>query len=335
MLVAFGFIAGAVIVEIFLDFFPVSTGYRFLSVNQNNPILRGTPGFSNIYSKGWNMRLATSVALNNYGYPVGYDYDKISQNISVIGDSYIQAAAINSNDKFYALLDEQLKPRHMRVYGLGMSGASLADYLAHSKWALDEFHSKSIVILLTKGDLQDSVHVRAGGHYIEKMGDGYHLRLTDNPRNLMKVSDVLLKSSLLRYLMDNLTFSYNFLKLSNQGEATARSVCQNPDKSEPDVTRFLLNEFKQLSQDKGVTVQFMIDPANRGSQPVSAACERDIDRFAKAAEEAGFPIIRLEQAFRQEATKTGLRLDFTPVDHHWNSRAHRVAAQQILETLRN
>lgn len=326
-----GFIGCSLLMEFFLSRLPVSTGYRFLPVTQNNPVLRGTPGFKYVYSKNWNMRLATKGSLNNFGFPADYDYVPSTQSISIIGDSYIQASAIKPEHKLYALLDRHLRP-HTRVYGLGISGANLADYLAMTKWAAEELHSQTIIILLIEDDLHDSTFRRAGGYHIEKQNNEYTLIRTDNNRRFMWLADFLLQSSLFRYYFDNLTFASNFKFVDYNSEKNIMHQLNNKNPAEEEVIAFILQEFSSLEKDYNLKLQFILNPQRTNSTSPYSFQDRDIDQFASAAHDCGFSVMHLDKAFDDYMIEMSESMDFTPTDHHWNVAAHRVVALQILQS---
>ena len=333
------FLLTGVLAELVLRALPVSSGYRLGAVNDAEPILRGKPHSAYTYSRGWNLRLANSGVLNNDGFRASYDFSRNPDSVVLLGNSFVQADAIDPRDTVAERLQSLLaRP----TYGIGVDGFSLADYLAAARWSIDTFDARTVLVLVTTGDLKHACTPRSGQHYLRTDG-AVSLALVDRPEP-SRTRRALSESRLYRYVFDNLRVSANWAKgwrRENDVEpdpnagagatATGGGGCANATDSEA-VTRFLLDGFHALVASRHATVIFVLAPGYRKEQGVAAGGERDVDVFADRAEQAGFHVVRLDAAF-ETALKANTRLDFMPIDGHWNAAANALAAHTVADEL--
>ena len=61
--------------------------------------------------------------------------------------------------------------------------------------------------------------------------------------------------------------------------------------------------------------------------------QQDVDLFLRLAKERGFETIDMQPIFEQHWLDYHERMDFLPIDGHWNPVAHRLAADAILKKL--
>jgi hypothetical protein len=338
LLLILGFISAAAAAEIVLHVLPVSTGYDLGAVNSAQPIVHGSSRFAYTYSKDWNFHLANSGTLNNYGFRSSRDYMPDPRSVAMIGNSFVQADAVvpskTVTERMGSLLDRP-------AFAVGGDGFSLADYLAAAQWADDTFQSRTLVVLLTTGDLSHSCLPHFGGHYLKQASDGLTLSLIERPQQTT-LRAWINRSRLFRYFYDNLRVAANWSKgwqrLDDRGDATpdapglaALLGCTDAAYAQT-ATAFLLKSFHQVEQSYGSRVVFVLAPGYRREQLVAAGQTRDVDVFAQRAAQDGFKLVKLDAAF-SAALANGARLDFMPIDGHWNAAAHEIAAQNIAQAL--
>lgn len=384
-----GFALAVVTAELALRLFPVSTGYSFLAVNVDEPILRGTPHVHYVYSKNWNFRLRNAGFLNNYGFRASYDYVRDPRALVIVGNSYVQADAITPSGN----MTEQLGRLLARpAYAVGVDGFSLADYLVAARWAAAAFWPRSapalapalapaptsasartsapapapalarvpadgnshlLLALLTTGDLDHSCAPRAGEHYLEWRGGRLSLALVPRP-SPSRLKRWINDSMLFRYLFDNLHAEANWTRErraaraaggegaeggeggegggAGEGDASPRARgCATPQFLAA-ATQFLLAGFRELEGSSEARVVFVLAPGYRREQSYAPGATRDVDVFAKQAEAEGFQVVRLQDPFLA-ALRAGTRLDFVPIDAHWNATANALAARAIAASL--
>jgi hypothetical protein len=326
-----GFVLAACAAELVLIAFPVSTGYHLGGVDEAHPISLGEPYFRYTYSRDWNFHLHNSGTLNNVGLRASYDFHPDPGAVVVIGNSFVQADALDPRDTLQERMAAQL---HRPVYGLGVDGFSLADYLEAARWAAATFDSRTLVVLLTTGDLDHSCSQRSGQHFLRLVDGEISVELVRR-ETPSRAKRWLNRSRLFRYMFDNLKVSANWSKGWERdgpegppgGAPRAGVIGSCADAPfESAATRFLLSSFRELESRRQARVIFLVAPGYRREQSLAPGEVRDVDRFAASAAQAGFEIVALEPAFA-EALDAGTRLDFLPIDGHWNAAAHAIAAR--------
>jgi hypothetical protein len=332
-----GLLLAALLVEVLLHALPVSTGYNFTSVDADHPIVHGTPHFRYTYSKDWSFHLANAGVLNNYGFRSSYDYAPDARALIVIGNSFIQADALDPRDTVTERLGSLL---HRPAYAIGVDGFSLADYLAATEWASATFASGTILVLLTTGDLSHSCMSRSGAHYLRLTNGTITMSLVDR-ESPSRFKQVLNETKMFRYVYDNLHAAANWSKgwrrdaddddAPNPKALTAVLGCTGTE-FENAATVFLLKSFRDVEIARNAHVIFLLAPGYRREQLVAAGGIRDVDIFAQRAAFAGFDIVHLDAAFAA-ALDSGTRLDFLPIDGHWNAAAHAIAAQVAADAI--
>ncbi|MBI3506442.1 MAG: hypothetical protein HY059_16515 [Proteobacteria bacterium] len=332
------FISGGVAVllglELLLRLLPVSTGFGFLAVNEANPVLRGAPGGAYTYSRGWNMRLARTGRLNADGFVASYGYLPDRASVAVIGNSFVQAAALDPADT----LQERLNvgaPTGRQAIAIGQAGAHVADYLAAAAWAHAAYRVEAMVIVLTVGDVLDAEMPKAGGYHFSVDGAGTVAGPLRTDRGMPGFLAATANGSrLLRYLYDNLSLLAHVPAPADllRVRAPAKPSRTGPMPPRiPDRARFeaLADAFLArlpaaagLPADRIVLVVDADRPAlleKRVPEP------RDIDLLGHRARAAGFRVLELDAPFRA----AGPPLDFLPLDGHWNARAHAIVADRL------
>ena len=316
-----GFILAAGLTEVTLNFLPVSTGYRFQPVNEITPIIQGEPGFLSTYSNGWNFRLVQQHKLNNFGYPSKEDFQVGIHPVLVIGDSYIQAAAINEDDHIAAHLSKSLG---VPVYPLGESGASLAEYIGILEWGVKKFSPQVVVIAIQEGDIIQSLS-----------GEIYHFdceqtECSNNRADFAgqsRVKQFLNASKLFRYLFDNLKFIDNLKFEAILNPAIKTNTVHNKEDTQLNdrMIDFFLAEVDRIIGKDNIVFTLNV--------PSSKKPTEELNLFMARAELKGFNIVNLAGSLSKWRSM-GLRLNFKPVDGHWNEKAHQIAAEEVLPSVK-
>ncbi len=313
-----GFLLAVLLCEAGLQLFPVASGYRFQAVNAQAPVLQGEPGYSSTYSHGWNFRLTQQHTLNNYGFISAMDYRPASQPVLVIGDSFVQATALKEQQHFAARLSKALG---ISVYPLYESGADLADYLALFDWGVHEFQPKAVLMLISEKDVLEAKTPEAGSYHFQCNAAGCTHQRIDKPTPGM-VNRVLNSSKLFRYLFDNLKVIPNLRKSVEKQPAV--NATGEPDKSDKMLVDFFLAKVEQSIGKQNVL--FLIKPEY--SNPIKP----ETHLFKESALAQAFQVIDLQDVFL-DMHNQGVRLDFMPLDAHWNETAHQLTAQAVQPVL--
>jgi hypothetical protein len=229
---------------------------------------------------------------------------------------------------------------HRPAYAIGTDGSSLADYLVASRWAGDTFGARILVVLLTTGDLRHSCKPSQGKYYL-KYAQGV-ITLSVVERGAPSLAKRLLNGSrLFRYVFDNLKVAANWQRgwrrdddaPPDQDAIASMLGCTNAPFEEA-ATQFMLAAFHGLADAHHARVIFVLAPGYRREQHIAAGGWRDIDEFELRAEREGFPVVRLESAFAR-ALRSGVHLDFLPIDAHWSAAANAIAARTAADGISN
>lgn len=321
-----GSIGSVLVVEAILRVLPVATGYDFLPLNAYNPVLRGTPYKPYTYSQGWNFRLVTHGFLNNDGFIASRDYGRVSAgSVLLIGDSFVQAAAVPRERNLHALLSARLQP--IEVFGLYRSGGSLPDYLAMAGWGLQRYASSALVFVIASGDVEESLLPKESGYVFVRRATGYEQTRVDRSAH-GTLGQLLNRSRLFRYLYDNLAFTLNFPVRS---PPVSIAVSGNPIRLQQcrQVSLFFLTQLEHLIEPGRVVLLI-----NRNRRNGTFIYDTDINVLADLARERGFQVIDLGPPFTQYEARTWNRLDSWPIDTHWNVLAEEVVADEVTPSLR-
>ena len=329
--VSLAFGLAALAVELTLNLFPVNTGLLRTPLLDPESVVRNVPGTRFTYSKGWNFRNSIQGRINGAGFLSDREYLPATPNIAVVGDSYVEAQMIATGDRLSDQLQVALGGAP-EVYGFGRAGADLGEYLALSKWIAREFHPEVLVFLINDGDLTGATYGARGDHYF-RIADG-NCVLESTPRAESRLHNVLRQSKLFDYLLYNLDLAqWYMLNIAKKLDVPQPSAAMAPALNRQALDCFL-TRITQVTGLPSKRIYFLIDPArdaiyDKRPQPV-----RDTDVLAQVAESKDFPVVRLLGAFEAEYRDTQQRLDFLPIDGHWNPKGHRLAAQTLAERMK-
>ena len=203
-----GVLIAAALAQLVLMWLPVSTGLRRSDQFERWPLQNTAARQPYSYSITWSMRNAHRGKTNNYGHVAPFDFRRHSAPIVVIGDSFVESLMNDYADTLQGQLGDLIQaPEH--AYGLGVSGLSASDYVALSRLARDEFQPRAAVIVVSDGDLSESLYPAHGSYFLVPNGADLELKY-DPVRNNEKSGEIwraLADSSLHRYFQVNLQFS--------------------------------------------------------------------------------------------------------------------------------
>jgi hypothetical protein len=224
------------------------------------------------------------------------------------------------------------------VYGLGISGLSASDYVALARQARDEFAPAAAVVLVTDGDLSESLFARLGNYYLSPDRDGFKLdyQPVQGDSLASRFRKVFGDLSLHRYFQANLQFSLDTLLSRLLGDDGAAG--------EP-----ALRPYEDAAMQRKVADWFLAElPASLSLRPECVVLLVDTDRYAiykpqlasprkdapavrqyfiERAQALGFRVSDLEPVFRQRFAQERAKFDHWPVDRHWNRRGYGIGAE--------
>lgn len=320
---------------------PVSAPPPLQPVDARTPVARFAPDVDYRYSRDWNFSIVTRKRSNNYGFIQATDYHarQDAPLMAVIGDSFVEANAVDAGQAIAEVLDAGLSGRG-RVYGFGMSGAPLSQYLVYAEYARQTFRPAAMAFVIIGNDFDESLlkyKSDARFHYFDAHG-----RLHRVDYRLSGAKRLLRRSAVLRYALHNLEAVQRLQLLAQslrgetylselEGEALERRLAD----SRRAVDLFL----GQLPQKSGLgpeSVLFVLDgvrPALYAEGTLAGAEQRHHSRmrryFAERAAALGYGVIDMQPVFIRRHRLDGARFEAATTDSHWNALAHRLAAEEI------
>jgi|SRR5262245_34801344 len=335
-----GAIGSVVALELLLRLFPVSVGLYQTDRVEIRPLRTYEAHEPFTYSMTWEMLDARHARTNNYGQLAPFDYVPNSRPVIVVGNSYVESQMNDYDDTLQGVLGRMLG-KAAPVYGLGVSGMSIADYLALAGQASAEFAPRAAVFLIVDGDIRRSLIDQPGYRHFSGTAEG--MALTLHPRRahpwLTRARKSVGDLYLFRYATQNLRFV-----LPSPGSMFREAHAQSPVLPATEVA------VRHAAIDR-----FLSDlPARSGVPPRCTALLVDGDRYAiydprlataqvdppearayfmRRATELGYRVADLEPVFRDDFARRHRHFDYYPVDRHLNGLGHRLAAEQAYRLL--
>jgi len=331
--------------EIGLRFLPVPSGMKTAPVNAESPVYRFTPNQSVTNSIGWNMTFPTQRRVNNEGFLDHQDYNSDSEDplLAVIGDSYVEAAAVSYPETLYGRLAAAVEGRG-RVYSFGASAAPLSQYLIWARYARERYKAEALAIVVVGNDFDRSaagVSQVAGFHHFV-MGEDARLQLV--PFEPSPVRRALRHSALARYIFHNLKArsAYKRIKRWIEGEPEPVYVGNTDNDTSParmavaervvDTFFERLPEYSGLGSDRIVFVLDGMRPHLYEANDLASVSDSYFARmrlyFMAKAGSLGYQVLDLQPRFIERHRADGALFEF-PTDAHWNSTGHEVAAEAV------
>jgi hypothetical protein len=326
-LVGLGCLSTILCLEIIFQLLPVTTGFGYYDRIQSEPILRAALPVVK-HSLDWKFHQSQTRNVNNYGFTDDRNYIPKAKPIALIGDSYVQSLMLPYSDTLQGQLGTLLHDRDRAVYSFGTAGYSLAGYIGSAEYASKTFEPELFVFLLTEGDITDSLSTKIAGTYLL---DSPGLDLKFEPSKPNRINQLMLKSALMRYLKLHLQFD------PVAGLKKPPNPQPNNSLTEPEyvsqLSNRLLDYLEQKSTARPTNTIFIIDCDREKiyhHQPQSPTSPTNqLTVFARIAQERGYSTIDTLPLFTSQYQQSHRRIDFTPIDLHWNRDAHQLVAEAI------
>ncbi len=320
--IGLGCLCTILLLEILLRLLPVTTGFDYQNTAQADPVLRANVPFAK-HSLDWKFHQLQTRKVNNYGFPDDVDYAPNQQPIAVIGDSFVQSLMLSYPDTLQGQLSTLLRAANLPVYSFGVPGYSLASYIGSAEYASKTFQPQLFVFLLTKADITDSLTTKTGGSYFL---NARNLELEFKPTTPNRIAKVMLKSALVRYLIFQLQVTP-----AASSSKTTQAKTDLPDVSQ--LSNKLLDYLEQKSTVRSNNTIFIIDCdrdkiyAHKPQQQTFS--DNQLSLFAQIAQARGYKILDTLPLFTRQYQQSHRRLDFSPLDLHWNRNAHQLVAEAV------
>ncbi|NEX93996.1 hypothetical protein [Caulobacter sp. 17J65-9] len=320
---ALGMFAAVLGLELVLRVAPIHAGRQAQTVDAHNPVMLGKPGHKWVHSVGWSLYNPRAGRLNNFGFNDPQTYTGSEPVTAVLGDSYVEGLAVPYPQTLQARLRRRVGDC-TRVYGFGVSGAAPADYVSYLHWARQRLNVQDAVIVLSDGDLWEATAPRPGMHHFVRRADGtVTLERTDRA-GTTPLRDALNSSNLFRYVYGNLGFN----PVARLSEAFVRPAPE----AEPAPVDWVVDAFlDRLEAELPAGRVTLVIDADREAIAEAREPEYGPERALLIAEarRRGLTVVDLDPAFRAHQARAGRKVDFSPLDGHWNGLGHQIAADNV------
>jgi hypothetical protein len=330
---------------------PVSSPPHILPVNERDPVARFQPNVEYRFSSDWDFSIVSKKRSNNFGYNFARDYhpDQTTPLLMVIGDSFVEAHAVDAGKSAAEILDSRLSGRG-RVYSMGLSGAPLSQYLVFAEYAKTKFRPDALAFVIISNDFDESLLKYKSDprfHYFDENGNEALLRRIDY--ELPTTKKLLRRSAFIRYVMLNVSAGKRLeeIRRSLSGRSRPAAAYLGVRDNEPpaaleerlrDSRRAVDLFLDQLPSKSGLpsdAIVFVLDamrPAIYSEETLRLAdhsYHAQMRRyFESAARGRGYHVLDLQPAFIARHRRDNSRFEF-PADSHWNELGNRVVAEEL------
>lgn len=352
---------------------PVTSGPWVDLVTAEQPVARFQPDTSFTWSMFATMEHARHGRTNNAGFIAPIDYVPAAHRapdappvIAVVGDSFVEALMVPLEDSFVSRLRARVGHRG-NVYGFGISGAPLSQYLVWAEHARRLYTPDMLVVSVVSNDFDESLRdlklandpgSSRGFHYFVERDEQLELALVENRPSFGR--RLARSSALIRYFYMNAGLRPDATLLSRLGLVRG---ADEPGDNRPMTARerhlrhlFPVQEFEVLAEreraSRRAVDRFLAElPTRAGLAPDRIVLTIDALRIAilhpdlaqrtaqslfgrlrsyliERARTAGFTVIDLDPPMRAFARETGLPVELAD-DYHWNGHGHRIVADEI------
>lgn len=329
--IGLGVMVTALVLEVFLQCMPVVSGLRMADSSVAVPFNRYLPRQHYIYSHGWAMANVQRGVTNLQGYANSAQFQD-GATVLVVGDSFIESLMLDYADTVQGNLDKALGGK---VYAAASSGNGLADAMEMVRYHQPQLHPRNVVLFVDSGDLSDILAPAQRGHS-NFVVTANGVTVAHSPYVESKVKRLVSYSALARYVYYNLKLS-DWVMSKVRRSGTVAAVEMDPSRARAAAIDYYLTQLRDVGAGAGTRFIFLIDGDRKalyGPGPVKPMWHGDDREFFMAyVRKYGYAVIDMQPVFAQHWASRRERMDFLPMDGHWNKVAHRLAAQQILPLL--
>lgn len=308
-----------------------------------------------------------TVEINQHGWNSSHKvYNKLkpagTTRIAVIGDSYVQASAVNVKEGFADVVEQRLNKDGIKaeVYRFGIDGAPLTQYLHMLRREALKYNPDIVVLQLIHNDFDESYRFLYGRYSssfmkVKLQGD----TITEVPPEPYKPGtiDMLKKSSTFRYLYYQTGLALTIRRLINltngEGDKEETAPVTEPKHgfiqsaidvrniTEMDkirqVTAYTFKELVKLQKKHGFKLLIAMDPVREAIYTGKPSSEYEANRLNEIAmDEAlknNIAFLDLGTAMRADFKAHKKKFEF-PWDWHWNKQGNLIAGQAIAAKLK-
>jgi len=304
-----------------------------LPTDRQHPFARHLPYDHYTYSFGWAMSNARQGTFNDQGFANSADFTG-ANGILVVGDSYIEARMLAYKQTLQGRLSELAEGP---IHAAAASGNGLADALVLIEHYSPILHPRAVVVFVEPFDLTSLTAEPSRGHSSFRREED-QIWITHNEYSESSVKRLFTWSSLLRYAYYNLKVTELLTKRSSPRPGAAAFTTTGDQPFDDAVLHYFFDRLRSIAKAHAFEVIFLMDGNRReiyehavaeAVSPRTAASKR----FTALAAEYGYQTIEMHSVFADHWRRYRERLDFLPMDGHWNRVAHKLAAQEVAKRL--
>lgn len=327
-----------IVLELAFRFVIPATEVPHRYVDPESRVLRYEPYAEGLWTAGKLAQERARWRMNNEGWNSAVDYLPPEQRtkplVAVIGDSYVEAFQVDPDESFVALLREELGGEY-DVYGFGMSGAPLSQYLHMSRYVKRRFDPDVLVFNLVHNDLDESLRtVVQRPYFLQLRPDGEAFAETSPTVEEVPLKRVLTSSALARYLLYQLKVTNIVHSFRSPGEdrynANVDVAAVNARRKEiRRATTFLMERIRREHPRTPILVVMDAPRADLYAGTLERSSIRWMNEVVRdAALRSDMSFLDLTPAFQRAYQRGGKRFE-SPYDGHWNERGHAVVAGAV------
>jgi len=335
------------VLEAALRLLPVQNGLAGDDPSPDWPTHRLRSDVHYTFSDAWDLRNVHRGVTNNMGYVAPFPYRPGSDGIAVVGNSFIEGLMNRYEETLQGQL-ARLLPDAPAMLNFGVSGTSLADYIGLGPMVSRRFRVRWAVVVVVAGDFVDGF-TPPPGYFGWNAGNAPPVQLRPQPvcsgaASLLTCTEKLVRLlAIVRYTRGNLRFDLrHFLHTSVKG-APRPCVPEGLQAGDADLLAAYADRLPAAYgvPPERVILVFDADRAelyrSHGMSTSTSCPTRDSvarNALAAAAASRGEHVIDMGPVFAAYFKATGGRLDYSPIDWHWNAAGHRLAAAEVARIMR-
>lgn len=290
--------------------------------------------------------------INSQGWQSGHENYSAAKRqgvfrIAVIGDSFVDAAAVDYNKSLAERLERMLGPEHHEVYRFGMPAAPLSQYLHIFREEVLAYSPDLVVFVLIHNDFDESYNIELGSFATS------FLRLDVMNQEVSEIAPEpykrpwfwwIRRSATYRYLVEKRGVNIQGIKDLVNRFRFRRVYQANIDISDIDrrsvlderATAYVFRRIAELAEAR-MEVLLVMDGdrgsiyAGRDSAGLYAEGALRLNAMAEqVAAEESIPFFDLHEVFERDYAQNQ-RMFNSARDRHWNEYGHEVVAKVIHE----
>lgn len=311
---------------------------------EGHPLLgfRYVPNQTGMFVVGKFGDYKTQYRINSDGWNSSRNYaekrDLAIMRIAIIGDSYVEALNVSQEAALAAVLEKHLaRIGKVEVYAFGVSGASLAHYLAIMRYVRLQFSPDLYIINIVHNDFDESLSRkdRVFFHAVRPVGDSYE-EVTPQKYRPTLLRRMTQHFAIARYLRVNLKIKNISQKLRQKSqnqpfEANIDISNINVGKTK-DLVRYLFEKYLREVSDNRKRLVFVIDAPRQliynGILPQKSSAFQYNKLTIEVCRELSLYCLDLTDPFWREFQQNKRRFN-SVIDGHWDRHGHEIAARAI------